>query len=166
MASSSENFEERQIDLYVLADKLEDDKTANKIIDRIYKHSDAISGLPIENTLSHACSSTETDSPLRALLRDMMIYEGTNDSWIDGDTYSLPKEFIKDVMIKFMKIKRTCEISGTTFDEVFGPEVMKMRMLNCCYDKYEHGDKETPKCTQSRSIQVDDLPAVDSDSES
>jgi hypothetical protein len=63
------------IKLYILADKLEDLESVNVILDSIIRFSDESNEIPNDHLKKDVYNLTPPSSPLRTLLRDLMIYE-------------------------------------------------------------------------------------------
>lgn len=66
----------KQVELYMLARRLDDYKTANTVIDEIIKFSSKTSIIPGQWAVSHAYTDeTDKDEPLRMLFRDLWAYD-------------------------------------------------------------------------------------------
>jgi hypothetical protein len=92
----------RQVGLYVLAERLGDLKTANLISDEIYKYSRDLYDLPGKDVINQAYHSTKPGSLLRALLCDMMIYDGDITQLHNEHPKGYRHEFSEDLPIKLM----------------------------------------------------------------
>nr|OQO21010.1 hypothetical protein B0A51_12874 [Rachicladosporium sp. CCFEE 5018] len=100
-------------ELYVLADKLGDAKTANVIIDEIVARSDDID-ISTANEARYVYTHSIAGRPLRKLLIDLLVHEWNGEA---GRSFHFPKALLLDVMREFARIKIKCadEAVGTAF---------------------------------------------------
>lgn len=134
----------RQIQLYVLAERLRNLRTANLISDEIYTYSRDLCDMPGRDVINEAYGSTQPGSLLRALLRDMMIYDGDITHLHNEHPRGYDKAFSAGLLIGLMTLK------GRKFDF----EELETRMLGCRYHFHANGES---KCTQSSSADLDEV---------
>jgi hypothetical protein len=143
----------KQIGLYALAERLGDFKTANRMSDDIYTHSRDCEIVPEKDVVNLAYRSTQRGSLLRALFRDIMIYERidprTDDLWYEGYLNEFHSEFRDDVLVELMNL--VIKDPESTVDEAVGQEVLHTRIMNCELHHHEEDDQDdwNPKCLRS-----------------
>lgn len=138
----------RMIRLYVLAEKLGDSRTANKMSDEIYTHCRDYEALPEEDAINQAYRSTKPDSLLRALLRDLIIYEGTDKDWYSEQLNEFDTEFCDDVLVEVLDVKFACDEVATVYD-AYSPDVLKARIMDCTLHHHDNDSDSNPKCLRS-----------------
>jgi hypothetical protein len=128
------------IQVYLLADKLEDTATANLAVDEIMQLSDSLRMLPGNGNYAYVYGHTAPHSPLRKLMRDYWLYETgtTTNSPVNG----LPEEFMKDVMLEFLRIKGKRE--GCTVRDAFKRTLSEDLRKDKC--RYHQHDEKHPRC--------------------
>jgi hypothetical protein len=142
----------RQIGFYVLAEKLGDFKAANRMSDDIFTHSCNCEILPEEAAINLAYRSTKPGSLLRALLRDIMIYEGVSDGWYSEQLSGYHTEFRVEVLAELMD--HTWESLESTVGVAFGPGVLADRIMNCERHIHDNDADSNPKCLRSDPTDV------------
>ncbi|KAK3642401.1 hypothetical protein LTR56_010754 [Elasticomyces elasticus] len=92
-------------DLYILADKLRDLKTANDVIDEILEYSDLLDKAPTLTIIRKVYDVTSDSCPLRRLLVDYRIHKSyTQHS--DEFLQTLPKAFYVQFFSEYAKMQR------------------------------------------------------------
>lgn len=106
---------------YILADKLGDLKSCNLIIDEIIVLSDQWDKIPSYMSYDTVYMNTAPGSPLRGLLVDYCVHEGTNYNAKDLMDRA-PSEFVVDVLGEMFRLKDgiveddgTVGVGGITF---------------------------------------------------
>jgi hypothetical protein len=92
------------IKLYVLADKVIDHTSANKVIDRILTYQNETRMLPRTAQVGMGYGLTTGGSPLRALMRDFVIHKARN-GYLGKDPGGLPGEMLADIAVEYLRIK-------------------------------------------------------------
>jgi hypothetical protein len=151
----------RQIRLYVLAEKLGDFKAANRMSDAIFIQSRDCEVLPGENAINLAYHSTKPGSLLRALLRDMMIYEGVSDGWYNEQLSGYHTEFRDDVIAELME--HAWDSLESPVGVAFGPGVLADRITNCERHVHDNDPDSNPKCLRSDATGVNSVEEVVAD---
>ena len=127
------------IQVYLLADKLQDPTTATIAIDEIIQFSDAADLVP-NGMYSLVYSHTPRNCPLRTLMRDFWIYE------LDPSTKEplevLPRELMEDIMTEFLRVKDKHE--GSTVREAFRRTLSADTKKDKC--RYHQHDDKHPRC--------------------
>ena len=146
----------RQISLYVLAERLGDFRTANRMSDAIFTHSRDFDILPEKDAINLAYRSTGPDSLLRALLRDIMVYERidphTDEHWYNVRLNEFHSEFRDDVLVELMSL--VIESPDSTVDEAVGQEVLYKRIMDCELHHHDDNSEWNPKCLRSGSTNI------------
>jgi hypothetical protein len=148
----------RLIRLYVLAEKLGDFRTANEMSDEIYTHCRDYEALPEEDAINQAYRSTKPGSLLRALLRDLIIYEGTDKDWYSGQLSEFNREFCDDVLVEVLDVKFACDGVATVYD-AYSPGVLKTRIMDCTLHYHDNDSDSNPKCLRSDATTVEQVVA-------
>ena len=134
--------------LWVLADKLGDLQAANLVVDEFISYSDETRLIPPAHTMTMVYESTVGKSPLRALLRDLSIYDG--DKSIFEAVPSEPLSgFYQDVARELMTIKERLWSREVTVAVAFGGDHFK-KVGRCFYHQH---DKHHPEmaCVSKRT---------------
>lgn len=152
---ASEDVCSRLVKLYLMADKLGDDKTANVMIDEIFVAGQ--NGLETyqheQHLINDVYSSTKPGNHLRALFTDMMVYGGYIDQWPNESPSGYHHEFNQDILTKLMRIKSSNRES--TVEQAFDPGVLQTKVHNCAYHIHDDGVDDfnrNPKCIQSPTL--------------
>jgi hypothetical protein len=151
----------RQIRLYVLAEKLGDFKAANRMSDAIFIHSRDCEILPGEEAINLAYRSTKPSSLLRALLLDMLIYEGVNDGWYNEQIGGYHTEFRDDVIAELME--HAWNSLESPVEVAFGPGVLADRVTDCERHIHDNDPDSNPKCLRSGATSVNSVEEVVAD---
>jgi hypothetical protein len=93
------------INLYLLADKLQDLATTNMVMDTIQQFCQSAYVAPGKGPISTAYQSTVAGSPLRKLLRDMWSYSPGSDHEERFNESGFPNEFLRDIVKEYLRIK-------------------------------------------------------------
>lgn len=93
------------IELYLLADKLQDFTTANMVMDELVQFIAETTELPKYALTSLVYNSTANNSPLRALLRDCWVHQMPNDAIDRLKADCFPRDFLEDVAMELMRLK-------------------------------------------------------------
>jgi hypothetical protein len=95
---------EALIRLYLLADRLQDLKTANTAITELISFQWQVREVPEHEFVRIAYESTVKGNPLRILLRDMWVHALPNDGdcLVEGNDY--PNEFLQDIADELMRV--------------------------------------------------------------
>ena len=101
----ADQFYNTLINLYLLADKLQDTTTANMVMDKIEQFYDYERVHPGSLPVLTAYQSTVEGSPLRRLLRDIWLYDTNRNSINRFQENEFPNEFLHDVLQLYMSIK-------------------------------------------------------------
>jgi hypothetical protein len=146
-----DSYFECLIQLYVLADKLGDLMTANMVMDRLVSLSEEVNLTPNFDDIELSYKFTVSGSPLRAVLRDLLIYEGseTDDKL---ETSGLLFEFYRDATRELMKINLRIQSGEMTFAAAFDAHFSTMG--RCHYHQHNKNHSEMAcnlKCKPSQS---------------
>jgi hypothetical protein len=131
------------IQVYLLADKLQDLSTANMIIEEIKQFSDNVDRVPSDGCYTYVYSNTTPHNPLRKLMRDFWMHEMNPAHHRSAD--DLPRALMEDILLEFMRIKDQDwnAIVHNAFTRVH------TKIDRCYY--HQHNDKH-PRCvTESKS---------------
>jgi hypothetical protein len=126
------------IKLYVLADKLIDYTSANKVIDRILTYQNETMLLPRTAQVVLGYSLTTSGSPLRALMRDLVIHKA-REGYLGKDPGGLHGEMLADIAVEYLRIKGRG--GGVTVGHAFFSP-----MSDPCV--YHHHPNDESKCEQ------------------
>ena len=131
------------INLYMLADKLQDLTSCNMVMDGILNFGNQVGRIPRLNLVKRIYNYTPSHSYLRAMIRDMIIYEVYED-YFDGTTESnFPKQLLFDIAQKSLSVKWTQLEAGD-------PKVSEGYVKNIAEDfpkcHYHQYDDENPGC--------------------
>lgn len=127
------------IQVYLLADKLQDLTTANMVIDEIMRFSDLVHQVPT-HTWSDVYSRTPRQSPLRALMRDYWVYEMI--PTVSNPLKGLSQDFMEDILLEFLRVK--AKDQNATINKAFRSSLSaRTKDDKCLY--HQHDDKH-PRC--------------------
>jgi hypothetical protein len=132
------------VSLWVLADKLQDRISANKIMDRLLDFSDASDFLIPTQTLTYVYENTPQNSPLRKMMRDLYIYESI-ESTFDEVEPELPKELLRELNKEHRRL-----ISVNVGEKV--EDIYRRRILDKyakCHYHQEHKEGDPP-CNETK----------------
>lgn len=130
------------VNLYILADKLQDLKSANLIMDRILQFDDDVPKMPRVDLIRRIWTKTPSTSPLRAMVRDLIIYEAQADYFDNAKITDLPKELLLDIAEEHLSIK--WEEVGARDGRV--SEVYHKRISDFSKCHYHQHDDKHPVC--------------------
>jgi hypothetical protein len=128
------------IKLYVLADKLIDHTTANKIISQIIAYANTARKLPTRSQVNLGYTLTISGNPLRTLLRDLIVHSAHNGYLGDG-TKTLHPDIWHDVAIEYLRIKESGPVDRT-IRQAFSRPFQE----SCFY--HQHDSEGNPKCEE------------------
>lgn len=101
---------ELPIDVYILADRVQDLKTANMAIDYIMETSDPESYCPTGTHVATVYGKTPQGNPLRKLMIDYMVHEAPASTDLD----EAPHEFLLDVFREASRVHdNACDSNST-----------------------------------------------------
>lgn len=133
---------EASIKLYILADKLEDLKSANMIMDDMICLSDETGMLPPMPQMHVIYDSTPQRGPLRRMLRYSTIYEVHKDYFDDSKKGDHPEELLLDIAREHLKIKHSHK-KGKTISNFYTKSLKDFSKRRY----HQHNDKN-PKCAK------------------
>ncbi|KAK4549438.1 hypothetical protein LTR36_006435 [Oleoguttula mirabilis] len=113
----------RLVHAYILADKLQDLKSCNLIIDRLIHDSDELQRIPNNYALNLIYNQTPKASPLRKLVVDFLVYEAN----AENDSYNMedaPIEFLQEVIREDARLKN--ENARERVEDVFAQKVSEL----------------------------------------
>jgi hypothetical protein len=128
------------IKLYVLADKLIDHTTANKIISQIIAYANTARKLPTRSQVNLGYNLTISGNPLRTLLRDLIVHSAHNGYLGDGSK-TLHPDIGHDVAIEYLRIKESGPVDRT-IRQAFSRSFHE----SCLY--HQHDSEGNPKCDE------------------
>lgn len=139
------------ISLYLLADKLQDIVTANKVMDKIDSFHTITEVHPGKEPISIAYQSTVEGSPLRKLLRDLWFYNtnvACRKRLQEGD---FPKHFLLDMVSIYVGVKTIDEsYSFAHFTDNVSSDFLsgesERKIPGVC--RYHQHDDEHPFCLE------------------
>ncbi|KAK3632612.1 hypothetical protein LTR56_016220 [Elasticomyces elasticus] len=138
----------RVIDIYILADKLQDPASMNITINAIIRSSDEKNFIPGRVNISHAWKRTAPGSKLRKLLVDYYVHEVTEKVMSKENEEGLDfEDFYYEVITGLVKVKaevRAAEDSGTSD----GLEEVISERPRCYYHQH---DDWCPPCASDGS---------------
>lgn len=131
------------VKLYLLADRLQDSKTANLVIDEYIRFANEAKWLPEVRTIILSYESTTHGHPLRKLMRDDCVYETVSAEYIDLHFGEYPSEFTRDVTVEYTRIKN---LSRTSAEKHIWHchEDKDWELVDKCH-YHQHDDKH-PRC--------------------
>ncbi|KAM0723838.1 hypothetical protein Q7P37_000828 [Cladosporium fusiforme] len=97
------------IDLYLLADKLQDSKAANEIIDEIIRISDISKFCPCASVVNKAYEFTGENNPLRRLMRDFYLIKVDGKRLHQSTKAYVTPELHKDMVLEYWQSGGTVE---------------------------------------------------------
>lgn len=111
------------INLYMLADKLGDCKSATLIMDTFDDTIYEQIGLPNSRHMHVAFDGSPESSPLRTLLVDLLAYDSTPATFNTADYELMPKAAVQGAL---MRVMETMEESGKkTVEDAFDPDFIQ-----------------------------------------
>lgn len=136
---SAEKYFQRLVSLWVLADKLQDRISVNKVMDRLLVFSDASDFLIPAQTLTYVYNNTSQNSFLRMMVRDLYIYESIESAFDDVEP-ELPKELLRELNKEHKRL-----ISVNTGEKV--EDIYRRRILDkftmCRYHQHKNGEESS-----------------------
>lgn len=92
--------------LYVLADKLEDLTSANLVMDEFLAAHGKTTKIVLASLITWIYEHTPASSPLRTVVRDIILFETGVDYYKGSQSKLLPRELLLDVLGKDSRIKQ------------------------------------------------------------
>ena len=127
------------IQLYVLADRLGDWKSANMVMDEMIASSDEMTDFPSNAGLHIVMENTTETSPLRQFIVDTYVYE-TSEDVFNNDNEGFPQGLLLAIAKEFRKQVKGAHYQATV-DEILMIDTMDMSKCYC----HQH-DAFCPKC--------------------
>lgn len=116
----TDNSEERHkvfkmpVDMYILADKLQDVRTSNLVIDSLIKISKEVDLIPTTDSITHLVyEKTPPGSTLRQLLVDFMVYQADPSIDVDNMPFEMMAEIFREargVHLKAVRANNTWDL--------------------------------------------------------
>ena len=138
------------LQIYLLADKLQDLATANMVIDELVCFSDFVWQTPNQGDFSFVYRHTPQNSPLRKLMRDYFLHE-QNTSKAEKCVQHLNRGLVDDIMLEVLRIKRTDKHS--TVDTALKRSAKSKTDKDKCH-YHQHDDKH-PRCVPKPDAEPD-----------
>ena len=132
-----------QVEVYLLADRLQDIETANIVIDEIVRFADSESENPEPAIISSIYEATVHGNPLRKWARDTQAYDTSSHRHMLLHVGDYPADFKRDVAVELMRI-RDCEEYVSKLLWAGGSESPARVLLDKC--RYHLHDKHHPRC--------------------
>jgi hypothetical protein len=129
------------VKLYVLADKLQDPKSANLIMDGIVEFCKDCNAIPTHGLKKGIYELTPPGSPLRTLIRDLMIYQVGHDYYEEIGYKALPKELLFEIAREHQNIQKRHPQQSIS-------EVYIQRVTDFPKCRYHQHNDEHPECEQ------------------
>jgi len=132
---------EALINLYLLADKLQDLTTANMVIDELMRFVSITGRIPTHAATRFTYNSTASSNLLRMLLRDYWIYCSPADVLENLEADTFPQDLVRDIAKELMRFK-------------LGNLTSEKCRRDMCSDKcrYHQHDNEHPRCGTQRVV--------------
>lgn len=132
------------VELYLLADRLQDVKTANIVIDEIVRLAGEAMANPGPHVVRLVYETTIHGNPLRKWIRDTQVYDTSSDRHALLHVGEYPADFKRDVAVELMRI-RDCD--------GYASQLLWRREHSELVDKcrYHLHDKEHPRCVPEES---------------
>lgn len=129
------------VKLYVLADKLEDLTSANLIMDEFLAVHKKATKIVLSSLILRVYKHTPPSSPLRTVVRDIILFE-TGDDYYEGDgSKALPKELLFDVLREDSRIKHENRDNRKTISKLY--DISIHGFGKCHYHQHHDGH---PRC--------------------
>lgn len=130
------------IDLYLLADRLQDMKTANLVMDELIRFSTKGNQALTGDIIRRAYDSTIHGNPLRRYVRDVHVYETGSVDYMDFHVDPGHAEFTRDVVVEVLRLKDPNE--HETVKSVYRARRDRGRFVDECY--YHQHNETHPRC--------------------
>ena len=133
--------------LYLLAEKLQDIKTANLVMDEIQRFSSKERANADDEIISLVYEATVRGNLLRKWLRDTQVYHTLSTDYMLLHAGECPREFYRDVAVEFLRLK---QYEGKPARFVWRrPEGGKLELIDKC--RYHLHDEENPSCVPEQT---------------
>lgn len=126
-------------ELYLLADRLQDLKTANLVIDGTINFIYETGVNPSNSEVALAYESTVHGNPIRKMMRDKFVYESRSDCYMEAFAKEWNSDFTRDVMVEFMRFK-DCGYQAA-IDVIWDT---KGELVDAC--RYHQHNEKHPRC--------------------
>lgn len=129
-------------DLYLLADRLRDMRTANLVMDELIRFSVKGDESFTDEVVRRAYNATAHGNPLRKLLRDECVYatNSTDYRYLHVDTGH--PEFTRDVMVEFIRLRDSA--ANEKVEDVYKLHDNHGWYTDKCH--YHQHDETHPRC--------------------
>jgi hypothetical protein len=120
------------------------------VMDRLVCYSDEVELVPGSKYAKMVYKSTARGSPLRAVLRDYVIHESSSQYFEYDKPSNFPRQFLTDIALGYLEIKRLNESKPATVDGAFRVNVSTMARCH-----YHIHNSAVPCCEPSQSTPVE-----------
>jgi hypothetical protein len=137
--------------VYLQADKLQDQTTANLLTDEIIRFAMKVRRNPSAQVINYVYESTVHGSPLRKLMRDSKVYCTYSNNYLRLHAVKYHEDFCRDIAVEFLRVKDS--EPSRCFGAGFPPILCANR---CCYHVHDgpgagscgcsNGTGERPRC--------------------
>lgn len=104
------------VDLYLLADRLQDLQTANLVMDKLVlfnpEGNDEDDDVFGHEVIRHVYDSTVRGHPLRRLMRDECVYDQNSATYMQVHVEGGHPEFLRDVAVEFLRLRDADVLEG------------------------------------------------------
>lgn len=129
------------IDLYLLADRLRDLKTANLVMDELVRFGNEGESYSDE-IIRRVYGSTVHGNPLRKLMRDDCVYETDSVNYMRLHVEGGHPDFARDVMVEFLRLRD--HNATRKVENVYSLHDNHRALVDKCH--YHQHDKDHPRC--------------------
>lgn len=127
------------VELYLLADRLQDVQTANAVIDEIVRFGGREQENPNSPIVFLIYAATVHGNPLRKWARDTQVYETSSKRHLLLHVGDYPADFMRDVAVELMRIRDSEDCDSKAL-RAWGTN----EMADKC--RYHLHDKQHPRC--------------------
>jgi hypothetical protein len=129
--------------VYLQADKLQDLKTANGIMDEFLRVTGEKGYFVGDELINLVYKSTVHGNPLRKLLRDCHLHSDIDATYLLGHHMDVVPDFYRDVYVEFVRLKQWAK--PTSVVHVFFVTIWQKAAFDKCY-YHNHHSKNCPRC--------------------
>lgn len=126
--------------LYVLADKLQDLLSANKVMDRLLSFNSTTKFLLPRHTITWVWEHSPANSALRKMVRDIYIYETPEGYFDERGEAELPYELLIEIVREQRRLTKVN--AGKQISEVYRNRILE-KFYTCDYHQHKDGE---PRC--------------------
>jgi hypothetical protein len=130
------------IDLYLLADRLQDMETANLVMDNLLRFSTEGRQCFAAEIVRRGYDATVHGNPLRKFMRDECVYETQSSEYMDYHVESAHPDFTRDAMVEFLRLRD--ENLEEKIENVYSIHDKHMRNADKCH--YHQHSETHPRC--------------------